>query len=216
MGSSLDSSRDITRSGPRHSDAVHLEWLENLGLNSFAGLRLLDLGCGSGYLAHMAKSKGASVSIGVDIEKPKDGIFDEVSWQFVEANLDRDDWLNALPSKPFDIILAFDIIEHLRSPVAFLEQCRNLLSPQGSLYLTTPNTQSLERLLNPEGWSGAFDPQHRILFSKYSLGFLLRKTGLQAIQLRAPMRSLRWLPRAFQPPIGGQLLVQAGPAIQDS
>lgn len=213
MTSSPDSSRDTTQLGPRHSDTVHLAWLQNLGVSTFSGLRLLDLGCGSGHLVHMAKSQGASVSVGVDIEKPADGIFDEVPWQFVKANLDRDDWLKALPIRQFDIILAFDIIEHLRSPVAFLEQCRNSLTPKGSLYLTTPNTQSLERWMNPKSWSGAFDPQHRILFSKYSLGFLLKKIGLQTIQLGAPMHSLRWLPKAVQPHIGGQLLVQARPHI---
>jgi 2-polyprenyl-3-methyl-5-hydroxy-6-metoxy-1,4-benzoquinol methylase len=194
---------------PRVSDAVHLEWLRNLGVTSFAGTRLLDLGCGSGFLARLAKTQGAQVSVGVDIEKPKDGVFEANSWRFVQANLDGENWLKELPSGQFDMILAFDIIEHLRSPVAFLEQCGKLLSPKGSLYLTTPNVQSLERRLKPETWSGAFDPQHRILFSRYSLNFLLGKTGLRTVQMLAPMRSLRRLPRWLQPPIGGQLLVQA-------
>lgn len=198
-------------SAPRVSDAVHLDWLQNLGVTSFTGTRLLDLGCGSGFLAHLAKNQGALVSVGVDIEKPKDGVFEPTGWRFVQANLDGEDWLKELPLQQFDMILAFDIIEHLRSPVAFLEQCRKLLSPNGALYLTTPNVQSLERMLKPDSWSGAFDPQHRILFSRYSLDFLLRKTGLKTVQMLAPMRSLRWLPRWLQPPIGGQLLVQATP-----
>lgn len=201
----------VSSGSPRYSDSVHLQWLQNLGMNSFQGLRVLDLGCGSGYISHLAKTEGAVSSIGIDIEKPKDGIFEGNTWQFVQSNLDTEDWLKALPLKEFDAILAFDIIEHLRSPVAFLEQCRQLLSPGGSLYLTTPNIQSLERLLKPRSWSGAFDPQHRILFSRYSLDFLLGKTGLKTVQLRAPMRSLRWLPSWCQPHIGGQLLVQAKP-----
>ncbi|HYX31499.1 MAG TPA: class I SAM-dependent methyltransferase [Oligoflexus sp.] len=187
---------------PRASDGVHLEWLQDLGAHSYVGTRLLDLGCGSGFVARFA-------SVGVDIEKPKDGVFESNSWQFVQANLDGEDWLKELPLQQFDMILAFDILEHLRSPVAFLEQVRKLLSPQGSLYLTTPNIQSLERLLNPDTWSGATDPQHRILFSRYSLSFLLRKMGFETVQMKAPMRSLRWLPSWLQPPIGGQLLVQA-------
>lgn len=194
---------------PRISDAVHLEWLQDLGVSSFSGLRLLDLGCGSGFLARFAKEQGALVSVGVDIEKPRDGVFAANSWHFVQANLDGEDWLKELPLQEFDMILAFDIIEHLRSPVAFLEQCQKLLGASGSLYLTTPNIQSLERHLKPDSWSGAFDPQHRILFSRYSLGFLLKKVGLHAAQMQAPMRSLRWLPRWLQPPVGGQLLVQA-------
>ena len=208
MSSSHESSEPIP-GRPRLSDTVHLQWLKNLGLHSFRGLRVLDLGCGSGYIAHLAKTEGATLSIGVDIEKPQDGIFVADGWQFVQSNLDAEDWYQSLPIKDFDAILAFDIIEHLRSPVAFLEQCHQLLGAQGSLYLTTPNVESLERRLKPQTWSGAFDPQHRILFSPYSLAFLLKKTGLQPVQLRAPMRSLRWLPRPLQPQIGGQLLAQA-------
>ena len=207
--SAVSDSSELSLGRPRLSDSVHIQWLENLGVNSFRGLRVLDLGCGSGYISHLAKTQGAAISVGIDIEKPKDGVFTPHGWQFVQSNLDAEDWFLSLPIKDFDVILAFDIIEHLRSPVAFLEQCRQILSPRGSLYLTTPNVQSLERRLKPDTWSGAFDPQHRILFSSYSLNFLLKKTGLKAVQLRAPMRSLRWLPRVLQPQIGGQLLAQA-------
>lgn len=216
MSADLKASYEAALFKPRYSDEVHLQWLKNFGVSSFAGLRVLDLGCGSGYISQLAQLDGAKVSVGVDIEKPKEGLREDQSFQFVEANLDREDWYQAFPEREFDMILAFDIIEHLRSPVAFLEQCRSLLSREGSLYLTTPNTQSLERLLKPRTWSGAFDPQHRILFSKYSLDFLLYKTGLKTLQLRAPMRSLRWLPRWLEPAIGGQLLAQARPDLNGS
>ena len=193
----------------RASDQVHLEWLSQLGIKSFAGLRVLDVGCGSGFLARLALEQGALDSVGLDIEKPREGFGPHAAWTFVQADLDRANWQVELLSKSFDLILAFDIIEHLRSPVAFLEQCRALLQSQGKLFLTTPNVQSLERILHPKTWSGAFDPQHRILFSPYSLKFLMARTGFRTLNLSAPMRLLRWLPFSLQPAIGGQLLLVA-------
>jgi len=196
---------------PRHSDQVHLQWLRDFGVGSFKGMRVLDLGCGSGFISDLARIEGAQLSVGVDIEIPAEGAVAPNTWTFIQANLDLDNWLNEIPAKNFDLILAFDILEHLRSPVVFLEQCRSLLSEKGTLFLTTPNTQSLEKMLRPATWSGATDPQHRILFTRYSLGFLLSKTGLKPIHIDAPMKSLKWLPRWIQPQIGGQLLVQARP-----
>ncbi len=196
---------------PRAADQVHLQWLRDFGVRSFSAKKVLDLGCGSGFISHFAQTEGARLSVGVDIEEPKEGLPATDEWQFVMANLDLGDWMKQIPGGNFDLILAFDILEHLRSPVVFLEQCRSLLGSEGTLFLTTPNTQSLERVLRPSTWSGAFDPQHRILFSKYSLGFLLGKTGLDPVHMDAPMRSLQWLPRWIQPQIGGQLLVQAKP-----
>lgn len=194
---------------PRASDLVHLDWMKDLGLTSFKGLKVLDIGCGSGYLCSYAADHGAALSYGVDIEIPREGLAEDNSWHFIQANLDADSWMQPFEGETFDLILAFDIIEHLQSPVVFLEQCKRLLNAKGQVLITTPNVQSLERHLKPESWSGASDPQHRILFNKYSLGFLCKKSGLEICSLKAPMRMLRWLPKPFQPSIGGQLLALA-------
>ena len=43
---------------------------------------------------------------------------------------------------PFDLITAIEVIEHLESPIRFLRQCRELLAPEGTLLITTPNVES--------------------------------------------------------------------------
>lgn len=189
----------------RGSDRDHLTWLRERRLANFADQTVLDLGCGSGYLCSQAAASGARLAVGVDIETPP---FKSAAWRYLSANLDQDSWPQAIQARDFDLILGFDIIEHLRSPVAFLEGCRSLLRPKGRLVLTTPNVNSWERLLNPHTWSGSQDPQHRILFSRYSLEFLLKKSGFQEIQSAAPLRSLRWL-GPLQPNCGGQIFCVA-------
>ena len=189
------------------SDLDHLKWLEDAGLASFSNKRLLDLGCGTGFLCDHAIEAGAVEAVGVDIICPRfDG---QPKWQFRELNLDGSSWHTGLQQK-FDLVLAFDIIEHLESPFRFLQSCHSILAPGGVLVATTPKTASWERFYNPKNWSGVRDPQHKTLFSKYSIRFMLEKVGFSEIRIQAPLRSLEFL-GPLQPQIGGQILCLAGP-----
>ena len=187
------------------SDIDHLSWLDIAGLNCFNGKGILDLGCGSGYICHKAMQDGATHAVGIDIVSPAKSYQD--SFDFRSLNLDDANWHQSVDEK-FDLILAFDILEHLASPYWLLQSSRQLLSKNGVLVVTTPNTLSWERFVKPETWSGVTDPQHKTLFSKYSLKFLLSKVGFQKIALSAPMRSLKKL-GPLQPQCGGQILAVA-------
>lgn len=188
------------------SDLDHLKWLDRLGIRNFAGLSVLDLGCGSGFLCEKLKSGGAHRVVGVDLVKPSNA--SSTDWEFLSADLDQSDWSCVLSQEPFDLIFAFDIIEHLQSPYLFLQNCLRLLSAEGQVVLTTPNVNSWERLSKPKTWSGARDEQHKTLFNRYSLSFVLERAGFELQQLSAPMRSLSFL-GPLQPHIGGQILALA-------
>ncbi len=43
------------------------------------------------------------------------------------------------PENSFDVIVAFQFIEHIKEPEAFLKEAYRVLKPQGTLYITTPN-----------------------------------------------------------------------------
>ncbi|MBI2602921.1 MAG: class I SAM-dependent methyltransferase [Deltaproteobacteria bacterium] len=191
---------------PRPSDLDHLKWIHKVGIHSFKGLKVLDLGCGSGFLCHQAIQQGAERAIGVDIVKP-DVSDEDCHWQFRQANLDSESWAKDLRDD-HNLILAFDIIEHLNAPFLFLTHCHRLLSDAGTLILTTPNTLSWERFLKPQTWSGVSDPQHKVLFTRYSLSYLLKQSGFQVEHYAAPLRSLKNL-SAFSPQWGGQMLFTA-------
>jgi 2-polyprenyl-3-methyl-5-hydroxy-6-metoxy-1,4-benzoquinol methylase len=186
---------------PWQSDLDHLSWIEFANLGSFANKRILDLGCGSGFLCQKLIDEGASKAVGIDIVKPD--LPESPSWQFLQQNLDDSGW-HALIAEKFDLIFAFDIVEHLDSPFRFLKSCHQVLSEGGHLILTTPNLMSWERYYKPMDWSGAKDPQHKTLFTKYSLDFLLKRVGFSLSNIRAPMRSLSFLGK-LQPQIGGQI-----------
>lgn len=191
---------------PRPVDLVHKKWLQQLQVVDWQQKRVLDLGCGSGYLCEAAIEQGASFACGIDILTPPD-LPAKPKWTFTTQNLDDPTWNQRVPA-PFDLILAFDVIEHLESPYLFLQACRDVLSPQGQLIVTTPNLDSWERKLKPDTWSGATDPQHKLMFTRYSLQFLLNRIGMRVVELQAPMNSLSFL-GPLQPQIGGQILCKA-------
>lgn len=187
------------------SDLDHLKWIQQSGI-SFANKKLLDLGCGSGFVCERAMLGGAIKAVGIDLVKPS--IAEELNWTFVQQDLDSIDWDKAV-ADAFDYILAFDIIEHVEAPFRFLRSCHNLLCDSGVLILTTPNLSSWERIIKPTSWSGVRDEQHKTLFNKYSLEFTLRRAGFRNIQLAAPIRKLSFL-GPLQPHFGGQIFCRAG------
>jgi len=96
--------------------------------------RVLDLGCSDGSLAEILRGYGHTVT-GVDIEKI-DGVGERVD-QFVEADLDR-----GMPDEVgdgFDVVLAADVLEHVREPGDLMREIRHRLRPGGSLVTSIPN-----------------------------------------------------------------------------
>jgi len=195
---------------PEGGDLDHLGWLGEHQLTNWQGKSILDLGCRSGYLCQEAMVGGARAAVGVDVVTPADLELKDRKWSFLQVDLDCHDWQKKVEigGPNFDLILAFDILEHLQSPWHFLRACKGLLEPSGTIVLTTPNVNSWQRLLKPNGWSGATDDQHKTLFGTYSLGFLLKRMGFEVATMRAPLRSLSFL-GPMQPQVGGQIFCVA-------
>ena len=103
------------------------------------GNRVLDLGSGSGY--GTAELAGAPALLaGLDRVWPDRGA------RSAETNFVRGD-LNALPlaSDSFDLVVSFQVIEHLEDPTLYLEAMARLLRPEGLAILTTPNLLTSDR-----------------------------------------------------------------------
>jgi SAM-dependent methyltransferase len=99
-----------------------------------APARVLDLGCGEGLLAKPLTAAGYYV-VGVDGHKA-DGAGDAFA-EFVEADLEQ-----GVPDEVgggFDLVLAADVLEHVRHPEQLLLDARARLAPGGSLLVSVPN-----------------------------------------------------------------------------
>jgi SAM-dependent methyltransferase len=98
-----------------------------------AGGRMLDLGCGSGYGAAGLAGRDAAV-VALD-RVPPDPTNRRSAARFVRADL------GAVPLAPraFDLVVSFQVIEHLADPGPYLDAIARVLAPGGTALLTTPN-----------------------------------------------------------------------------
>ncbi len=95
--------------------------------------RVLDLGCGSGHGAAGLASRGAAV-VALDRVAP-DPASRQSAARFVRADL------GAVPLAPrtFELVVSFQVIEHLADPGPYLDAIADLLAPGATAILTTPN-----------------------------------------------------------------------------
>ena len=100
---------------------------------------VLDLGCGTGYGSAELAGHQARV-IGMDRVAPS------VSARRSAARFVRGE-LRGLPfaSTRFDLVVSFQVIEHLLDPTNYLREIARVLRPSGALLLTTPNLLQSER-----------------------------------------------------------------------
>lgn len=127
------------------------------------GRRVLDAGCGNGYLAGLIAERGYDVT---GIERPGYATDFPKTARLVEADLDQG--LPELDGR-FDYIVCADVLEHLRDPAGLLRQFRAVLAPGGKLIGSLPNSGNLYFRLVV--LSGSFPQEDKGLFDRTHLRF---------------------------------------------
>ena len=162
------------------------------------GLRVLDAGCGNGSTCKEFLALGCAV-VGVDLSQSgidiarkfhRQGRFELTS---VDGTL-----LDRMVEEPFDLVVSTEVVEHLYDPRTYVRGCFAALRPGGRLVMTTPYHGYLKNLAisllgkwdshaNPL-WDGG----HIKLWSKATLGQLLRETGFVNLRFQGAGR-IPWL-----------------------
>ena len=134
------------------------------------GRRVLDLGCRYGALTR-AYLEGNEV-VGVDVDRDalaeagKLGI--ETRWANVEELLPFED-------ESFDVVVAGELLEHVRDPERLVADARRLLRPGGRLVGSVPNAFRLpNRLRFLAGLPPERDPTHLHMYAPAHVRELLR------------------------------------------
>ena len=160
------------KGGQESSHAVILRWLGQM-----PPARILDLGCSGGLLSDRIRALGHTVT-GVDIlELPE--VRDRVD-HFIRGDLDH-----GLPSDldadgPFDVVLAADVLEHVRVPELVLDQIRDVLAPRGALVASVPNFGHW--YARGRTALGLFDYDQRGIFDRGHVRFFTRRSFLRRLR----------------------------------
>jgi len=106
---------------------------------------IIEIGCGAGYMSkHLANLPGRPHIISTDLFEVGLRIAKDALQCFSNVSLQRVDAQNI----PFldstaDIVIAFDVIEHLPEPERFISEAYRVMKPNGTLLISTPNPSSL-------------------------------------------------------------------------
>ena len=106
----------------------------------FAGLRILDIGCGGGLLSEPMARLGAEV-VGADaaprnipvaqIHAAQSGLSIDYRHTTAEAMAEA--------GEQFDVVLNMEVVEHVADPLGYLTACQQLLRPGGLMICSTLN-----------------------------------------------------------------------------
>ncbi len=113
-------------------------------LTQSKGKRIIDIGCGFGVISLLLGAYGAAEVVGYDSNTEKIEGFDKLLRKVpppapnVRAEL-GDAMKVSHPDESFDVVIANDVISHVRNLNAFLQEVRRLLKPNGQFYIYDDN-----------------------------------------------------------------------------
>ena len=90
-----------------------------------------------------------------------------------------------IDSESVDVLVAFEVIEHLFSPYKFIKKCYDMLKMGGILSLTFPNIKGFD-ITTLGKFSKSIDNSHLNYFNPYSIKLLLERCKFDIIDLKTP------------------------------
>jgi len=159
---------------------------------SRAGLspgRMLEIGCGSGRVLHLATEAGWDV-VGLELSEKLATATREALGVPVHVMDFLEGDTSAL-GEGFDLVTLAHVLEHLLDPKFAMERIASLLKPNGHVLLEFPNIDAVDskwkRFMNssgihkksyPEDWS----PGHCQEFCRDSFRYLAEQTGFEVLR----------------------------------
>lgn len=137
---------------------------------------VLEIGPGHGLLSSLLLKKG---NFKLDVVEPYLNPHYLSGQPYKLHKIDLNRFLKT-NKKKFDLIVMFDVIEHLEDPFASLQNLKDILRKDGVLVIQTPNYQSLMQSMTKK-WSWWMIEDHKWFFTPRSLQKALRKNGLNYV-----------------------------------
>jgi 2-polyprenyl-3-methyl-5-hydroxy-6-metoxy-1,4-benzoquinol methylase/uncharacterized coiled-coil protein SlyX len=151
--------------------------------------RVLELGCATGYMSRALTNNFGCVVTGVEVNPAAAEEARAICARVIVGDLDAIDWQEAFGAEQFDVVVAADVLEHLRNPARVLAAVRAYLAPGGHLVASIPNvahTSVLAELLHGRFTYrpfGLLDDTHIRFFTRDSIYRCLEEAGFAVTHL---------------------------------
>ena len=155
----------------------------NYGLDlieSFSNInksRILDIGCGAGVFLKEAYKRDYAKCVGIDANDNYKKQYDDKE-DIVYISSTFESLSPTALGDPYDVITMWSSLEHIYNPKKFLLEIKNILKPNGILFVLVPNLKSLATRLMRE-MSPCFNWKHPHYFHLGSLDLLMKTVGLK-------------------------------------
>lgn len=137
----------------------------------FSGLRILEIGCGNGYLLKRLRDAGAEV---LGIEPGEHGQYGKGIWGVpIVHGLFPDVEVQG----EFDLVIAFALLEHVENPQTFLSLVKANLKPSGKVIIGVPDESPY--IIN--GDVSTLFHEHWSYFDAVTLSSTLRLAGYKEL-----------------------------------
>lgn len=151
----------------------YLKKLEKLS----PGKKIFDIGCANGYFLDLAKQRGWQ-TYGVEIsgyganEARKKGhkVFHSPDLSGIDLK--------------FDCITMWDVLEHLESPVEYMQSVNKLLNINGIVAINTIDKSSWWAKFWGTRWNAIVPPEHLLFFSRNNLLLLIKNTKFNILSVQ--------------------------------
>jgi SAM-dependent methyltransferase len=137
--------------------------------------RVLDVGCATGNFLNAFRRRGWEV-YGVELNAQAAAYAHErlslpvFAGDLVDAHF-PDGW--------FDLVILWDVLEHMHDPKGVLREAARVTRSEGRLVLSLPDPDSIEARVFGPYWAGWDIPRHLYVFTRGVLDYLLSETGWQ-------------------------------------
>lgn len=156
---------------------------------------VLELGCATGYLAEYLQQACACRVVGVEVDVPSARVAQGRGVECIVGDLETEDTLQSIQrwiarETPFDVVVASNVLEHLRNPEKLLRAVRGFLAQDGYLVVALPNIahwimrRELLRGRFRYTPSGVLDETHLRFYTVTTGAALLENSGY-AVEQRA-------------------------------
>jgi SAM-dependent methyltransferase len=149
--------------------------------------RLLDVGCACGYFLEVAAECGYEVQ-GLEFSKAAIAAASPAMRpKIIPASIDT-----LSSGERYDLITAFDLIEHLQQPKALLRKAHDLLNIGGNVVIATPDAEHVLRSVMRSRWPMLQPMQHLTIFSRRAMRIALEEAGFTEIRFEPAFKTLTY------------------------